>query len=105
MRGRQSGNGPRTTPVGVDLLNLVTYITAWPDPTHNEMADFIYNEGGDLYSRQAISKRLQNLDITRKKHPLRGTRRSDRTLNFVFGLFGTVLLLLAYSRCAQTEAD
>ena len=43
---RQTGNRPRTTVVGVDLLNLVTYITAWPDATLDEMAAFIYNEGG-----------------------------------------------------------
>ncbi len=51
----QTGSRDRTTIVGVDLLNLVTYITAWPDATLNEMAVFIYNEGGDLYSHQAIS--------------------------------------------------
>ena len=43
---RQTGNGPRTTVVGINLLNLVTYITAWPDATLDEMAAFIYNEGG-----------------------------------------------------------
>ena len=43
---RQSGNRERTTIVGVDLLSLVTYITAWPDATLDEMAVFIYNEGG-----------------------------------------------------------
>ena len=32
-----TGKRPRTTVVGVDLLNLVTYITAWPDATLNEM--------------------------------------------------------------------
>ncbi len=37
----QTGNRPRTTVVGVDLLNLVTYITAWPDATLDEMAAFI----------------------------------------------------------------
>ena len=42
----QTGNRPRMTVVGVDLLNLVTYITAWPDATLNEMAAFIYNKGG-----------------------------------------------------------
>ncbi len=75
----QTGNGPRTTIVGVDLLNLVTYITAWPDSTHDEMAAFIYNDGGDLYSRQAISNRLQNLDITRKIASTEGyqTQRPD----------------------------
>ena len=43
---RQTGNRPRTTVVGVDLLNLVTYITAWPYATLDEMAAFIYKEGG-----------------------------------------------------------
>jgi len=42
----QTGNRLRTMVVGVDLLNLVTYITAWPDATLNEMAAFIYNKGG-----------------------------------------------------------
>ena len=32
--------------VGVDLLSLVTYITAWPDATLDKMTVFIYNEGG-----------------------------------------------------------
>jgi hypothetical protein len=59
----QTGNEPRTSIVGVDLLNLVTYITAWPDSTHDEMAAFIFNKGGGLYSRQAISKHLKELDI------------------------------------------
>ena len=46
---RQTGNRERTTIVGVDLLSLVTYITAWPDATQDEMAVFIYNErGGSL---------------------------------------------------------
>ena len=43
---RQTGNRERTTIVGVDLLSLVTYITAWPDATLDEMAVFIYNKGG-----------------------------------------------------------
>jgi transposase len=64
---RQTGNRPRMTVVGVDLLNLVTYITASPDATLDEMAAFIYNKGGNLYSHQAISNRLKDLDVTRKK--------------------------------------
>ena len=76
---RQTGNGPRTTVVGINLLNLVTYITAWPDATLDEMAAFIYNKGGDLYSRQAISNCLQDLDVTRKKASTEGyqTQRPD----------------------------
>jgi hypothetical protein len=53
---RQTSNRERTTIVGVDLLSLVTYITAWPDATLDEMAVFIYNEGGGLYSlRQSLN--------------------------------------------------
>jgi len=75
----QTGNRPQTTVVGVDLLNLVTYITAWPDATLAEMAAFIYNERGDLYSRQAIFNRLKDLNITRKKASTEGyqTQRPD----------------------------
>ncbi len=53
----QTGNRERMTIVGVDLLSLVTYITAWPDAALDKMAVFIYNEGegGCLYSRLAIS--------------------------------------------------
>ena len=42
----QTGNAERTQIRGVDLLNLVIYITAWPDATPDEMAVFMYNEGG-----------------------------------------------------------
>ena len=42
----QTGNTERTTIVGADLPSLVTYITAWLDATLDEMAVFIYNEGG-----------------------------------------------------------
>ncbi len=62
---RQTGNRARARILGVDLLSLVTYITAWPDATLDEMAVFIYNEGGGLYSCQAISTRLGELDITK----------------------------------------
>jgi hypothetical protein len=43
---RQTGNRSRTTFVGVDLINLAMFINAWPDATIDEMAVFIYNEGG-----------------------------------------------------------
>ena len=43
----QTSNKERTTIVGVDLLSLVTYITAWLDATQDKMAVFIYNKGGE----------------------------------------------------------
>ena len=43
---RQTGNRDRTQLVGVDLINLVLFIIAHPDAHIDEMAVFIYNEGG-----------------------------------------------------------
>jgi hypothetical protein len=56
---------------------------AWPDATLDEMAAFIYNEGGDLNSHQAISNHLKDLDVTRKKASTEGyqTQRPDVELS------------------------
>jgi hypothetical protein len=64
---RQTGNRERSQIIGTKLFNLVTYITAWPDATLDKMAAFIFNKGGGLYSREAMSKQLKKLDITKKK--------------------------------------
>ena len=80
---RQTGNGPWASIVGVDLLNLITYITTWPDSTIDETADFIYNEGGDLYSHQTISKRLEELDVTRKRAPTEGYQTQQLDVQFL----------------------
>ena len=48
---RQTGNRAREQVVGVDLINLVTFLRAWPEATLNEMAVFLYNKGGPLYSK------------------------------------------------------
>ena len=65
---RMTGNKQRSQIVGIDLVNLVIFLLAWPDATQDEMAVFIYNEGGEkLFTRQAISGRLNEMDITKKK--------------------------------------
>ena len=64
---RQTGNKAREQVVGVDLINLVTFLRAWPEATLDEMAVFLYNEGGPLYSKQVLSKRLAELEITKKR--------------------------------------
>ena len=47
---RMTGNQQRKQVVGVDQLTLVVYISIHPDATLDEMATFIYNEGGGIYS-------------------------------------------------------
>ena len=67
LRYRQTGNRDRTQLVGIDMVNLSIFLIAHPDGTLDEMAAHIYNEGGDLYSQSVISKRLNELEITKKK--------------------------------------
>ena len=43
---RQTGNRERSQIIGTKLLDLVTYITAWPNATLDKMAAFIFNKGG-----------------------------------------------------------
>ena len=46
---------------------MVCFIIAHPTATCEEIAVYIYNEGGDLYNNSTISKRLKELQITKKK--------------------------------------
>ena len=62
-----TGNKAREKIVGVDLINLVTFLRAWPESQLEEMAVFLYNKGGPLYSVDVISKRLADLEITKKR--------------------------------------
>ena len=62
-----TGNKPREGVTGISQLLLVVCITIWPTATHDEIAHFIYREGGGLISNPVISKRMKELDITRVK--------------------------------------
>ena len=61
---RMTGNRTNSTLVGADQLLLVLCITIWPDSTLDEIATFIYNEGGGVYTRGQISKRIDELDTS-----------------------------------------
>jgi hypothetical protein len=97
---RQTGNKAREQIVGIDLLNLATYLRAWPEAALNKMAIFLCNEGGPLYSKQVLSGRLTKLSISKKKAPI---RLRGRTFNTVLEAFGTNPPLLAFFRCLDTN--
>jgi len=63
---RMTGNKNQSKLVGSDSLLLVIFLIIHPKASLDEMATFIYNEGGGLYSRQDLSKRLKALKVTRK---------------------------------------
>ena len=48
------------------MINLIVLLIAHPDAICNEIAAHLYNKGGEMYSNQTISKRLKELDITKK---------------------------------------
>lgn len=60
------GGRERTALVGRDQLLLTFYFWIYPDAELDEAAAFIVNNGGDVYSRQIISKRLKELRISGK---------------------------------------
>lgn len=46
---------------------LCTVVFVYPESSADEMAAFIVNNGGNVYSRQAIYKRCDDLGLTRKR--------------------------------------
>ena len=50
---RQTGNRDRSQLVGIELLDLATFIIAHPDAGIDEIAVYIYNQGG-VYTAQLL---------------------------------------------------
>eukprot|EP00536_Pseudo-nitzschia_multiseries_P014412 jgi/Psemu1/38559/gm1.38559_g len=64
---KMTGNKDKIELVGRDLSLLVLFIVIHLQALLDEMAVFIYNGGGGLYSQQLISHQLQELHVTQKK--------------------------------------
>jgi hypothetical protein len=78
----QTGGPGCTTIVGVDMIHLITFIVAHSDATQDKMAPFIYNEGGELFSKLRISEHLKNLKITKKKASIKAFQALDEEVQF-----------------------
>ena len=63
---RMTGNGPCTNLEGKDLLLMSVFYVIWPTGSMDECCAFIYNNGGNVYSRSDVSLRLKKLKISRK---------------------------------------
>lgn len=63
----QTGNGERKILVGRDQLLLAIAIFQKPTSTADEIALFIFTNGGAIYTNKQIYKRLGELQVTRKK--------------------------------------
>ena len=62
-----TGGTDKESLVGIDQLLMVLCVTIYPQAHLDEIAAFIFNEGGALYSNSLLSKRLKELEITKKK--------------------------------------
>ena len=62
-----TGGTERHKLVGQDQFLMVFFISVYPDADADEVATYIVNNGGNVYDRQTISKRLQELGFTRKR--------------------------------------
>jgi len=63
---RMTGGSERDALTGRDQLLLSVGLFIYPDSKADELAAFIYSNGGDLDSRQMISSRMKELDLTKK---------------------------------------
>ena len=69
---RMTGNREKGELVGTDLILLGVITIVYPQASQDEMAMFIYSEGGGLYINTLISKRLKQLVVTYKKVGVEG---------------------------------
>jgi hypothetical protein len=63
---RMTGNNARQGLVGRDLFLLSIGLFIYPDFKADELACFIVINGGEMYSRQAISQRMKDLGMSIK---------------------------------------
>lgn len=63
---QQTGNKARQNLTRGDQLLMSIFLFAWPEAEADEVATYIYNNSGNLYSRQDISSRMKDLDLTKK---------------------------------------
>jgi hypothetical protein len=62
-----TGGIERVAVTGMDQLLLCTCIFIYPSATVDEVAAFIVNNGGDIYTCQAMYKRMKDLEWKRKE--------------------------------------
>ena len=67
MLYRMAGGRERKQLIGADQLLLSICIYIYPEASSDEIAIFIHSNGGDIYTRQQITDRCSELELTRKR--------------------------------------
>ena len=85
------------------MISLMSFLMGHPDGTLDEMAAHIYNEGGELFSNQLISKRLTELQITKKRASTEAYQAQREDVQFRVEFF-QLSPSPWYLQCAPPEA-
>jgi hypothetical protein len=64
---RMSGGAEREKLTGYDQLLLVIGLFIYPSASSDQLCTFIVANGGDVYEREDVSRRCEDLSITRKR--------------------------------------
>ena len=76
-----TGNRERAVMVGMEQYHLVLFLLAWPDARLDEIIAYIANTGnGTVYSRAQVSRRLQELGMSKKVSSTEA-RQASRPIN------------------------
>jgi hypothetical protein len=61
------GGPEHSSLVGVDLLLMCLYLTAYPAASLDEVVIHIINNGGGVYDHQMISRRMAEIELSKKQ--------------------------------------
>lgn len=64
---RMTGNKQKKRLCGTDQVLLVFFLQVYPEAEADEIAIFIFDNGGNLYDRQTIIQRCKELQLSKKK--------------------------------------
>jgi hypothetical protein len=79
---RSTGNHDRTVIVGHHMTLLATFLIAYPDAIADEIAAFLYNRTGRMYTNESIYKRMKDLKITKKKASIDAYQRASERVQY-----------------------
>ena len=75
-------NKSRDQLVRANLINTASFLMGWPESYIEELAVFVYNKRGPLLSRQTLSKRMQELRITKKRASMKAYQAQHEDVQF-----------------------
>jgi hypothetical protein len=64
---RATGNHQAESIRGVEQLLMAIFLFAYPTASEDEISTVLYDATGQLYDRQAVSRRMKELHLTKKK--------------------------------------